>query len=151
MDSNIADFDMIQPYKPVCNSNVQPDEAKNKTTPVSLVNKAKLTNECTCRFSARVSRTTAAAAAAAAAPAAERSDTVTYERKRHLSDTVLFSRPLNFEYDVVDKTMRMFLACERSGRRMAICSKIDKIAYNRQLINYMEYLLREDYIRNFLL
>ena len=38
-----------------------------------------------------------------------------------------------------------------SDRRGAICSRIDKFYNNRQLLNYMEYLLREDYIKNFLL
>jgi hypothetical protein len=36
-------------------------------------------------------------------------------------------------------------------RRNAICSKIDKNEYNKQLLSFMEYLLREDYIKNFLL
>jgi hypothetical protein len=36
-------------------------------------------------------------------------------------------------------------------RRNAICEKIDKLENNKQLLNFMEYLLREDYIKNFLL
>lgn len=80
------------------------------------------------------------------------------DRKRHMSDTCLVSSTLPHSSsrshpmpETTDKTLRAFLLSERSGRRPAICSRIDKIYHNRQLINYMEYLLREDYIRNFLL
>lgn len=84
-------------------------------------------------------------------------DTDNINNIRHLSDTALFrvNQDLtNLEEKYPhhnDKTLTSFLASQRCGRRYAICSKIDKIYNNRQLINYMEYLLREDYIRNFLL
>ena len=76
------------------------------------------------------------------------------ERKRHMSDTALVSSRASCwtaAYETNDKQLKMFFLCERSGRRPAICSRIDKFYHNRQLVNYMEYLLREDYIRNFLL
>lgn len=76
------------------------------------------------------------------------------ERKRHMSDTALVSSRASCwtaAYESNDKQLKMFFLCERSGRRPAICSRIDKFYHNRQLVNYMEYLLREDYIRNFLL
>ena len=54
--------------------------------------------------------------------------------------------------EINDKILNIYLnTCKYSCRRNAICSRIDKIYHNRQLINFMEYLLREDYIKNFLL
>jgi hypothetical protein len=73
-------------------------------------------------------------------------------KKRHLSDTAIFSgSKYPRENEPFDKNLRLFMMSDRSGRRSAICSRIDKIYYNRQLVNFMEYLLREDYIKNFLL
>lgn len=73
-------------------------------------------------------------------------------KKRHLSDTAIFSGPkYPRENEPFDKNLRLFMMSDRCGRRSAICSRIDKIYYNRQLVNFMEYLLREDYIKNFLL
>jgi hypothetical protein len=81
-------------------------------------------------------------------------------RRRHLSDTNLqiaggkdprgaSRNPFN-EQD--EKMLREFLSRKRvCSRRNAICSRIDKLEQNKQLLNYMEFLLREDYIKNFLL
>jgi len=51
-----------------------------------------------------------------------------------------------------DKTLTFYLSSDKGcSRRNAICSRIDKFYFNRQLVNYMEHLLREDYIKNFLI
>jgi hypothetical protein len=51
-----------------------------------------------------------------------------------------------------DKTLDLYLSTDKyCSRRNAICSRIDKFYFNRQLISYMEHLLREDYIKNFLI
>lgn len=51
-----------------------------------------------------------------------------------------------------DSVFDLFLATRTSTqRRNAICPKIDKLNSNRQLLDYMEFLLREDYIQSFLL
>jgi hypothetical protein len=51
-----------------------------------------------------------------------------------------------------DIVLNLFINSEKCAhRRNAVCTKIDKLYYDRQLVNYMEYLLREDYIKNFLL
>ena len=51
-----------------------------------------------------------------------------------------------------DIVLNLFINSDKCAhRRNAVCTKIDKLYYDRQLVNYMEYLLREDYIKNFLL
>jgi hypothetical protein len=92
-----------------------------------------------------------------------RTRSLNYESKRrHLSDTNLRigeseaetnnkgARSVGNEHD--EKILQVFLSKKRySARRNAICSRIDKLYHNKQLVNYMEFLLREDYIKNFLL
>lgn len=54
--------------------------------------------------------------------------------------------------EINDNVLHRFLESERShSRRSAICARIDKLYRNKELINFMEYLLREDYIQNFLM
>ncbi|CAF0905608.1 unnamed protein product [Brachionus calyciflorus] len=54
--------------------------------------------------------------------------------------------------EITDRILHKFLESNRlSCRRYAVCSRIDKLYHKKQLINYMEYLLREDYIQNFLM
>ena len=56
------------------------------------------------------------------------------------------------EEEPQDNTLITFLNNRNiSSRRCAICSRLDKLNCKKQLSNYMEYLLREDYIKNFLL
>jgi hypothetical protein len=51
-----------------------------------------------------------------------------------------------------DSVFELFLAARSCAqRRNAICAKIDKLYSNRQLLDYMEFLLREDYIQSFLI
>jgi hypothetical protein len=51
-----------------------------------------------------------------------------------------------------DRALKNFLSKKQySQRRNAICTKIDKLYHNKHLVNYMEHILREDYIRNFLI
>ena len=51
-----------------------------------------------------------------------------------------------------ENILQSFLAKRHCAeRRNAICPKIDKLYYNKHLTSYMESLLREDYIKNFLL
>ena len=54
--------------------------------------------------------------------------------------------------EINDTDLNNYLETNASKtRRNAICEKIDKLENNKQLLNFMEYLLREDYIKNFLL
>ena len=54
--------------------------------------------------------------------------------------------------EINDVDLINFLAHRSSKvRRNATCERIDKFDNNKQLLNFMEYLLREDYIKNFLL
>ena len=51
-----------------------------------------------------------------------------------------------------DNLLIAFLANKPvSSRRCAICSRLDKLNCKKQLSTYMEHLVRDDYIRNFLL
>ncbi|RNA43211.1 hypothetical protein BpHYR1_018667 [Brachionus plicatilis] len=54
--------------------------------------------------------------------------------------------------EINDNVLHRFLENKRAhARRFAICARIDKLDHNKELINFMEYLLREDYIQNFLM
>lgn len=77
------------------------------------------------------------------------------KKKKYFYDYKLLSDCRTFEekkFEINDFDLIYYLSTKCSKqRRHAICAKIDKTDYNRQLQDFMEYLLREDYIRNFLL
>jgi hypothetical protein len=92
----------------------------------------------------------------AIAAKAHANNSVSRAMRRHLSDTAISGVDLRTyeekKNELNDKVLNAFLNSKRcSHRRNAICSRIDKYYLNRQLISFMEYLLREDYIKNFLL
>jgi hypothetical protein len=57
----------------------------------------------------------------------------------------------DYDEEMNEKMLDSFFKTSACKRRDAICSKIDKDRDNRQLLNFMEFLLREDYLRNFLM